>query len=73
MTATEYLDRPPPRCFVLDVMPKSEHATDWVALFVDDHNLLGNTAREYWVRIPGEHTNRDTAWDALQAMMATRH
>ena len=31
------------------------------------------TAREAWVRVPGEHRDRDAAWDALEAIMATRH
>ena len=31
------------------------------------------TAREVFVRIPGKHRNKDTAWDALEDMIATRH
>jgi hypothetical protein len=30
-------------------------------------------AREVWVRIPGKYRNRDSAWDALEDLMATRH
>lgn len=31
------------------------------------------TAREIWVRIPGKHRSRDSAWDALEDHLATRH
>jgi hypothetical protein len=44
-------------------------------LFVhpDDYRPDGSRiAQEVWVRIPGKHRNGDLAWDALQAMMATR-
>jgi hypothetical protein len=26
-----------------------------------------------WVRVPGKHRNQDIAWDAFEAMIATRH
>jgi hypothetical protein len=31
------------------------------------------TAQEVWVRVPGKHRNKEAAWDALEAMFATRH
>jgi hypothetical protein len=35
MSAIEYLDRPPPGWFVLDVMRKESRKWDWTALMVD--------------------------------------
>jgi hypothetical protein len=37
MTAIEYLDRPQPGWFALDVMRKEKSKWDWVALTVDVH------------------------------------
>jgi hypothetical protein len=81
MTAIEYLDRPPPGWFVLDVMRKESGKSDWVALIINVHpdelkHSLCKTAflyREAWVRVPGEHRNADAAWDALEGFVATRH
>jgi len=79
MTAIEYLDRPPSGWFVLDVMRKEWRKWDWVALMIDVHpdDFLSRkrdpTAPSCWVLIPGKHRNKDTAWDALEDMMATRH
>jgi hypothetical protein len=33
----------------------------------------GRTAREAWVRIPGKHRNRASAWNAFEDFTATRH
>jgi hypothetical protein len=30
-------------------------------------------AQQRWLRIPGKHKNKDAAWDALQALLETRH
>ena len=77
MTAIEYLDRPPPGWFVLDVMRKESCGWDWVALTIDvdpdDRPDGSRTARAAWVRVPGNHRNRDAAYDALEDMMTTRH
>ena len=77
MTAIEYLDRPPPGWFVLDVMRKESRKWDWAALVVDvDPDDLKNrpwAVHQSWVRIPGKHRNRDDAWDALENLIATRH
>jgi hypothetical protein len=75
-TAIKYLDRLPPGWFTLEVMREEPRKQDWVALMVDvhpDEYRLGRKARAAWVRVPGKHRNRDTAWDALQDMMETRH
>ena len=37
MAPIEYLDRPPPGWFVLDVMRKESPKWDWAALMVDVH------------------------------------
>jgi hypothetical protein len=80
MTAIEYLDRPPPGWFVMDVLRCEEHNREWAALVVDydpdDAICMGRPpagAHDAWVRIPGKHRNRDAAWDALEQMIATRH
>jgi hypothetical protein len=74
----EYLDRPPAGWFVLDVMRTKWRKWDWVALMIDvnpdDHCSGERPARQScWLRIPGKHRNKDTAWDALEDMIATRH
>jgi hypothetical protein len=50
---------------------------NWVAFMIDvdpDEIERGRTAHETaWVRIPGKHRNRDSAWAALEDMLATRH
>ena len=49
---------------------------DFPALFYvhpDDYRPGSRTARQCWVNIRGKHRNIDAAWDALEAMMATRH
>jgi hypothetical protein len=75
-----FLDRPPSGWFALDVMRRDRSGKwDWVALMVDvrpdqclsEAALL--TAREAWVSIPGKHRTRDTAWNALESMISTRH
>jgi hypothetical protein len=67
----EYLDRPPAGWVTLDVMKAgSGRKWDWVALVIPDE-LDRTTA--CWVRIPGKHRNQDAAWDALEALAATRH
>jgi hypothetical protein len=79
MTAIEYVDRPPPGWFVLDVMRRKTRSREWAALMVDfdpdDPNCVGPPAGAHnaWVRITGKHRDRDAAWDALEQMMATRH
>jgi hypothetical protein len=79
MKATEYLDQPPPGWFVLDVMRRKSRSRNWAALMVDfdadDPNRVSPPpdAQDAWVLIPGKHTNRDAAWDALEDMRATRH
>jgi hypothetical protein len=35
MTAKEYLDRPPPGWFVLEIMQQRLRGRDWVALVID--------------------------------------
>ena len=78
-TAIEYLDRPPSGWFVLDVMEtRSGNTPDWVALMIDvapdrEWRHGGCTSHSVWVRIPGKHRNYETAWDALETMIATRH
>lgn len=39
----------------------------------DDYRPGFCKARQGLFRIPGKHRNCDTAWDALQDIMATRH
>ena len=80
MTATtiEYLDRPPAGLYVLEVMRREARKRDWVALMIDvppdEHCSNGRRAtRSVFVRIPGKHRDRDSAWDALEDLMATRH
>jgi hypothetical protein len=34
---------------------------------------INTTNKSIWVHIPGKHKTRDAAWDALDAMLATRH
>jgi hypothetical protein len=72
----KYLDHPAPGWFVLDVMKKTWRKWDWVALMIDvDLEDLQKTAhvRERWLRIPGKHRSRESAWNALEDIMATRH
>jgi hypothetical protein len=73
----EYLDRPATGWFVLDVMKRKTRSRDWVALMVDfdpdDCDMPPANAHDAWVLIPGKHSSRDAAWDALENMIATRH
>jgi hypothetical protein len=74
----EFLDRPLPGWFVLDVMRWQARKSDWVALMIDfDPDDFRNRNRSpsgsCWVRIPGEHRDWESAWDALEDMMAMRH
>ena len=77
MTAIEYVDRPPPGWFVMDVMRESARKWDWVAVMIDvdpeDFRERRAEGRFCYVRLPGKYRNRDVAWDTLEAMMATRH
>jgi hypothetical protein len=79
MTAKEYLDRPPPGWFVLDIMKRRSRSWDWSALVIDidpEDLRAGGRSRdraEAWVRIPGKHRHREAAWEALQDVIATRH
>ena len=79
MTTVQFLDRPPPGWFVLDVMREKARRRDWVALMidVDPDDFITHRANTKepgcWVRIPGKHRHRDAAWDALEDMLATRH
>jgi hypothetical protein len=77
-SAIEYLDRPPPGWFVLDVMKRQSWKWDWCALLIDvdpdtDKFKHCYNCKTAWLRIPGKHRNRDAAWDALEALLATRH
>jgi hypothetical protein len=76
------LERPPAGWFVLDVMPRGHGslAQDWTALMVEvdpdelqNHYRAGFRTRQCWVPIPGKHSGRTSAWNALENMMATRH
>jgi hypothetical protein len=76
----DYLDHPPAGWFVLDVLRERSRSWDWGVLMVDydpDHieSLFTRSAppRSCFVRIPGKHRDRDAAWDAFEAMTATRH
>jgi hypothetical protein len=84
MIAIQYLDRPVVGWFVLDVMRREKRKWDWAALMVDydpddynpdDPNYTGppTNGHDAWVLIPGKHSSREAAWDALEQMMATRH
>jgi hypothetical protein len=35
----------------------------------DNYHPGDRVAHQSWVRIPGKHRNRDSAWDALENMM----
>jgi hypothetical protein len=79
MTKIEYLDHPPAGWFVPDVVPRNDEGREWSALMLDVDPDDPKTsafdrlsAHECWVRIPGKHSERDAAWDALEDMMATR-
>jgi len=51
-------------------------ACEFPALFYvhpKDYRPGPRRARQRWFRIPGKHRNIDAAWDALNALMATRH
>ena len=79
--AIEYLERPPPGWFVLEIMRTTVRSRDWVALMVDfdpddpleDYRAGRRRTRSCWVRIAGKHRSRDAAWEALESMTATRH
>jgi hypothetical protein len=46
----------------------------WLYIHPDDYKPDGSRmAREVFVRIPGKHRNKDTAWAALEDLIATRH
>jgi hypothetical protein len=75
ISTIEYVERPPPGWFVLDVMRKKARSRDWVALLVDvdpgDPGAVPNAS--CWFAIPGKHRDSDAAWETLETMMATRH
>jgi hypothetical protein len=80
MTNIEFVNRPPAGWFVFDVMRENARTPNWVALMFDvDPDELRRrpekaaTAREVWVRIAGKYRSRDSGWDALEDLMATRH
>lgn len=79
MTPVTYEDRPPPGWFILAVMRRKKRSRDWAALMVDidpdSDNFRQATCppRNCWVRIAGKHSCEDSAWEALQDMMVTRH
>ena len=63
---------------MIDVHPDDlktyKSKTAFLYIHPDEYRPLANrTAREAWVRIPGEHKTRDEAWDALEDAGATRH
>ena len=78
MTEIKYLDQPPAGWFVLDVMPSEMDNEEWAALMIDvDPDYMQarafGTTREVFVRIPGRHSDREAACEALQDMMTARH
>lgn len=78
-TYVALLDRPVLGWFVLDVMQMEKESLDWGALMIDvdpdsdDYRLASRPIPECIVLVPGKHTNKHAAWDALNEMMATRH
>jgi hypothetical protein len=44
-----------------------------LACAVDDHRPGDRVAHQCWLRIHGKHRSRESAWRALQDMMASRH
>jgi hypothetical protein len=49
---------------------------DFPALFYvnpKEYRPGGRAAHQCFVRIPGKHSSRDAAYDALEDMMSTRH
>jgi hypothetical protein len=64
--------------FVLEVMRIETGKWDWVALMIDvdpddlKKRSLWRTVRQCLVRL-GKHRSRDSAWECLDDMMATRH
>ena len=75
----ETFDRLPDGWFVLDVMCREVRSREWTALVIDmiPRTRTGRRgyrkARQAWFHIPGQHRDRDAAWDALEAACATRH
>jgi hypothetical protein len=63
---------------VIDVDPDDlkRCECDFPALFYvdpDDYRPRFRKAHQGWLRIPGKHRNQDTAWNALQDILAARH
>jgi hypothetical protein len=58
------LDQPPPGLWHAVEMFKDAPKADWVAALVDE--LGSSTARCAWVRVPGKHRSRQSAWDAFK-------
>jgi hypothetical protein len=80
MSAIEYLDRPPTGWFVLSVMRAKRRGWDWTALMIDvdpddaDYqSSVGRKIKQCWVRIAGKHKSHESAFRALDDMMASRH
>jgi hypothetical protein len=84
----ERLDRPPIGWFVLAVLRTArmglgradDHlkncTSNFPALFYvhpKEYRPGQRKVQQRWVRIPGKHRSRNSAWDALENMMATRH
>jgi hypothetical protein len=76
-TMIEYIDRPPGGFHPLDVMQQKTRSLYWVALLIDVHpedfKACACQCQQRRLRIPGKHKTWDEAWEALQAMIATRH
>jgi hypothetical protein len=63
---------------MIDVAPEDlkTYACDFPALFYvhpKEYRPGPRKAQQRLVRIPGKHRNKEAAWDALDALMATRH
>lgn len=63
---------------MVDVAPDElkSCACDFPALFYvhpKEHRPGPRTAEQRWFRIPGKHANKEAAWDALDALLQTRH
>jgi len=76
--SVEYIDRPAPGWFALDVMRQKSRSQNWVALMIDVDPAdflagIGVPRQGRWLRIEGKYKSRDAACDALEEMMATRH
>jgi len=79
VVAVETLEHLSGEWFVLDVMRREARTRQWTALLIDmdpedeDWRRGHRKASEAWFHIPGRHKSRDDAWEALAALVATRH